>query len=166
MVPFYMAVLPKMGFNRHLPLEIRYGPKRYNGKGLAHLYTYQFIFHLERFIGTLRSKDNLGKLLRLQMDKHQMHLGTSQHFLQLNSNDYPYGEKSRIQFLWEECSRHNIQLHISGAWVERPARVGDVFLMDRIAPLYKDKAKLERINAVRLYLQGFKTQRYRQPRRQ
>ena len=26
MVPFYAAMLPKMGFNRHLPRELRYGP--------------------------------------------------------------------------------------------------------------------------------------------
>ena len=54
MKPFCAAILPKMGFNRHIPLAVRYGPPRYNGKGLVHLGTHQHAKHLEELIVALR----------------------------------------------------------------------------------------------------------------
>ena len=80
MKPFYAAMLPKMGFNRHLPLGVRYGPACFNGKNLVNLATHQYAKHLEIFIASLRVNNHLGKVLRMDMDKYQMLLGTQQHF--------------------------------------------------------------------------------------
>ena len=38
---FYQALLPRMGFNRHIPKAVRFGPKKFNGKGLVDLESYQ-----------------------------------------------------------------------------------------------------------------------------
>ena len=152
MVPFYASLLPKMGFNRHIPLAIRYGPKKYNGKGLTHLYTHQFLQHLIRFIGNLRCNDRVGLISRIQMDKYQLYVGSQQHFLLLRSEDYPYGEQSRIQFLWEECTKRGITIHVPGAWTEQLGRENDLFLMDRIVKVVRNPVHLRRINAVRLFL--------------
>ena len=54
MVPFYAAMLPKMGFNRHIPKAVRFGPKKYNGKGLVHLAVHQHAKHLEEFVLNIR----------------------------------------------------------------------------------------------------------------
>ena len=151
MVPFYQAILPAMGFNRHLPLEARYGPKKYNGKGLVHLYTHQFLKHLEWFVGTLRRNDRVGKIMRIQVAKYQMFLGTEHHFLTLNSNDFAYGENCRMKFLWDEISKRGITIHLADGWTERPKRDKDVWLMDAIRHTTSSSTCLTRINDVRLY---------------
>ena len=95
----YAAMLPKMGFNQHLPKTIRYGPKKYNGKGLTHLSIHQHAKHLEIFVSHLRYQTHLGKILRMQMDKMQLFLGTEEHFLTLSSDDFKYTEPNRMHFL-------------------------------------------------------------------
>ena len=55
-VPIYQAILPKMGYNRHIPLAIRYKPAKYGGTGLVHVYTEQVIKHLQFLVGTLRQQ--------------------------------------------------------------------------------------------------------------
>ena len=87
------ALLPKMGFNRHIPLKVRYGPPQYNDKGLVHFATHQHGKHLEDFISSLRDNTHLGQALWMEMDKYQMLLGTQEHFLTLDSRDFKYGEK-------------------------------------------------------------------------
>ena len=152
MKPFYMAMLPKMGFNRHIPLEVRYGPKKFNGKGLVHLATHQHAKHLEDFVAELRADTHLGKALRMEMDKYQLYLGSYTHFLTRNSNEFAYKETCRIQYLWEANSKYGITLHIPGAWVPSPQREHDQSVMDLFRAHETDSVKLERLNDVRLYL--------------
>lgn len=101
--PFYQAILPKMGFNRHIPTEIRFGPKKYNGKGLVDLTTYQVSQHVEKLIEHLRQNDQTGNILLTQLETHQFLIGLENLFLTLDPKVYAYGEKSRPQFLWEQC---------------------------------------------------------------
>ena len=94
-----------MGFNCHFPRAVVFGPKKYQGKQLDDYEVQQYLCHLERFVGHLRQENKLGDLTRIQMDQHQQLIGSQNHFLSLNSNDYPYGEASRIQFLWEQNTK-------------------------------------------------------------
>ena len=152
MVPFYKAMLPKLGFNRHLPKAVRYGPAKYNGKGLAHLAVHQHAKHLEWFVSEIRKESHLGKVLTVQMDKHQMILGTEKHFLSLKSTDIVYSEPSRIQFLWEENTKRGVSIQVANAWRQKPQREGDRAVMDIFREAGYDKNKLEILNDVRLYL--------------
>ena len=86
------------------------------------------------------------------MDQHQQVIGSKKHFLELNSNDYPYGEPSCIQFLWERNTKWGIQIKVEGAWNQANGRVHDEFLMDRIVEKVKTPHILARINDVRLFL--------------
>ena len=99
--PVYMQLLPKKGFNRHHPRAVIFGPTKYQSKGLATFSVLQYTLHLERFIGYLRHQNHEGNLLRIQMDQHQQLIGSGAHFLSLPNTEYPYGEDSRIQFLWD-----------------------------------------------------------------
>ena len=78
--PFFNAILPKMGFNRHFPIEVVTGPKQYQDKQLTNYATFQYISHVERFVGTIRHGKEMGNLLRIQMDQHQQIMGTQEHF--------------------------------------------------------------------------------------
>lgn len=49
----YSALLPQMGYNRHIPKVVRHGPKHLGGLGLIHMYTEQGIKHLQHFMGTI-----------------------------------------------------------------------------------------------------------------
>lgn len=76
---------------------------------------------------------------------------SQKHFLSLNSHDYPYGKKSQIQHLWEECTKWGIKLLVKDAWTEPLSRENDPFLMDRILEVTKNPIHLEHINDGRLY---------------
>ena len=83
-------------------------------------------------MGYLRQGSELGEILCIQMDQHQQVIGSHKHFLELNSDDYLYGEPSHIQFLWGKNTKRGITLLIDGVWKQEKARVNDKFLMDKI----------------------------------
>ena len=87
---------------------------QYQGKQLTVYKIFQYISHLVRFVGYLRQDKDIGNLLRIQMDQHQMLIGSGTHFLELKSTDYPYGEKSRIQFLWDRNTQYQVTLKVRG----------------------------------------------------
>ena len=74
--PFINAIIAKMGFNRHFPRAVVFGPKKYQGKQLDDYGVQQYLCHLERFVGHLRQDNKLGNLTRIQMDQHQQLIGS------------------------------------------------------------------------------------------
>jgi len=86
------------------------------------------------------------------MDQHQLLIGSGKHFLELPSTNYPYGEKSRIQFLWEQNTKYKITLKVQGAWNQSLVRKYDVFLMDKIGLVIRRPEVLEKLNNIRLCL--------------
>ena len=79
-----------------------FGLAKYQGKKLIDYKVFQYTSHLMRFVGYLRQNQELGNILRIQMDQNQLLIGSERHFLELSSDTYPYGEGSRIQFLWDQ----------------------------------------------------------------
>ena len=67
--PFYNAILPKMGFNRHFPRAVIFGPKQPHGKQMTNYETVQYVSHLERFVGYVWQDNEMGNLMRIQMDQ-------------------------------------------------------------------------------------------------
>lgn len=51
------AIFPKLGFNRHIPKVVLYGPKTHGGKLLMNIHTEQTILHLETFMTHIRGGD-------------------------------------------------------------------------------------------------------------
>lgn len=107
-----------------------------------------------RFVGYLRGNDDIRNLLSIQMDQHQLLIGSCKHFLELSSNDYPYEESSRIKLLWERNTHYTITVHVQGAWNQRLVRHHDVFLIDKICNEIRRPEVLIKLNNVRLYLKG------------
>ena len=151
--PFFNAILPKMGFNRHFPRDVILGPAKYQGKQLDDYATFQYTSHLMRFVGYVRQGKAMGNMLRVQMDQYQQIIGTEKHFLTLPSNRYSYGERSRIQFLWEQNTMHGVTLLVQGAWTQKIARTNDVFIMDKLSETPRSVGIMDKLNNVRLWLQ-------------
>ena len=57
MKPVYNIIISKIGVNKHIPLEYRYGPKSMQGLELLHLYTIQGIEQI-RYILQHGGQDN------------------------------------------------------------------------------------------------------------
>ncbi len=47
-IPIEKALLPKLGFNRHMPKAVLYGPHKFGGKQLFNVHTEQLIMHTEK----------------------------------------------------------------------------------------------------------------------
>lgn len=69
----YAALLPQMGYNRHLPKVVRHGPKHLGGSGLIHMYTEQGIKHLQHFLGMIRQSSALSEILQITLSNYQLH---------------------------------------------------------------------------------------------
>ena len=94
----------------------------------------------------------MGNLMRIQVDQHKQLIGTERHFLELNSNNFPYDEPSRIQFMWKQNTKYGINIKVNGIWNQELERENDIFIMDKIWQITQSKYILERINDVHLYL--------------
>ena len=125
--PWYNSILPKMGFNRHFLMAVIFGPLKYQGKQLDDYKVFQYTSHLARFVGYLRRKDEIGNLLRIQMDQHQLVIRSSSHFLELLSSNHPYGEMTKIQFYGGKTKSTISPSRYRGAWNQNVARQHDVF---------------------------------------
>ena len=53
-IPVERALLPKLGFNRHMPKSVSYGPTKFWGKQMMHVHTEQLILHTEKFMVHIR----------------------------------------------------------------------------------------------------------------
>ena len=98
--PIYQAILPKMGYNRHTPLAIRYGPPEHGGTGLVHAYTEQVVKHLQFFVGTMRQESQLADTMRIGLSTIQMLVGTSDLFLNKRRKQITYVEGNSRTFFY------------------------------------------------------------------
>ena len=127
----YQVFLPKMGYNRNLPLAIRYGPKRYGGAGLTHTYTEQAIKHLQFLVGTIRQSSELSDMHLIALSTIQLIAGTKALFLNLNKKKHSYVHgNTRNNFLWALCNEFHLTMTIDSLLLPTAQRVGDDTLMD------------------------------------
>ena len=71
-VPIYQSILPKLGYNRHLPLAVRFGPDKYGGAGLVNAYTEQCIKHVQFLVGPLRQESELADTIIITLSSIQL----------------------------------------------------------------------------------------------
>ena len=153
-IPIYAALLPKFGYNRHIPLEVRHGPRSHGGSGLIHMYTEQGIKHLQQTLGILRQTKDISKQLQITLSNYQQHIGTHTLFLNLPIKNFRYKVKGRIAFLWKFCNEHKITFDIKGIWRPPKPLPHDYNLMEYLTKIPNiAEASIQQIEACRLYLQ-------------
>lgn len=150
----YAAMLPQMGYKRHIPRVIRHGPKHLVGSGMIHMYTEQGTKHLQHFLGTIRQGRELSDILQITYSNYQLHLGISIFFLNTSIMKCPHHVQGRIAFLWDFCNQHNITFNCPTIWTPTFSTHNDCNLMDTLTNV-RDIAEdsIKTFNACRIYLQ-------------
>jgi hypothetical protein len=69
-------ILPKLGYNRHLPLPIVYAPTHFGGIGLQDLSTEQGLMHTTFLISHLRANSDVAKTLIILLETYMLVAGT------------------------------------------------------------------------------------------
>ena len=154
MAAIYPAMLSKMGYNCHIPKVVRYGPKRYGGAGMIHMYTEQGLKHLQHLLGNLRQQHELSDIIKITFSNYQFHLGIETFFLNTDITKFPYHVTGRIAFLWDFCNQYNITFNFPEVWLPSSNIEHDRNLMDVFTNIKKlSSHNLQIIHACCLYLQ-------------
>ena len=147
------ALLPKLGFNRHMPKVVLYGPRKFGGKEMMHVHTEQTILHTEKFMAHIRGKDEIGDLQMILLNQQQLVCGAKDFLFQLPYSRYSYCEDNEVTFLWKELAALKIKLDIKGAWKPSLAHPMDAFIMENFIDKGYNKSVLEVLNDIRVYMQ-------------
>jgi len=146
------AILPKLGFNRHMPKVVLYGPRLYGGKQIMNTHTEQIILHLETFMAHIRGEDDIGTLQRILLNKQQLVTGAEEYILQTPYAKYQYCEHNEVTFLWDQLSKLNIQVDVQGAWKPTKRHKNDVFIMEGFIAKGYPTPILAVLNDIRVYM--------------
>eukprot|EP00957_Ditylum_brightwellii_P034877 2643100-Ditylum_brightwellii.AAC.1 len=82
MKPFVHAILPKLGFNRHMARAIIYGSTKYGGFQLAHLYLEQGYLVIKHFVGHVQEETLTGDQIIVALSKAQLISGSGHPLLE------------------------------------------------------------------------------------
>lgn len=149
--PLLAALLPKLGFARHLPRTVVFGPVEYGGLGVHSHYTEQCVQHITTLVGHLRQPGRLGDLIRCDMRWCQLIAGTSAPILASPHTAMPHVSPSWIMQVRTSLKDTQTSCIMPATGIIPPQRVGDIHIMDVFLSKYKS-AKLQRLNACRLWL--------------
>ena len=129
--PFYQVLLPMMGFNRHMPRAVIFGPKRYGGRGMMDLYTETGVQHIETITRHLRHGTMCGDSSMISAEVYQVFLGTEKFFLECDSRRYAHRDKSQwVDYLREFCSKSDLTIKISNMSNQKKAFRQDAAITD------------------------------------
>ena len=159
--PFIHALLPKMGMNCHIKRDIVYGPLYFEGRGLCDLQLEQPACAWLANLGHIRQLDTAGQGLLVTLVDHQVYMGSTELFFNLNPAVYTYGPSyTRWTYMWTAMRLYNVRVAVSHMWKPQLTNAQDVNIMDAVVkhPAYvtKDKRwKIWHVNQVQLYLKVF-----------
>jgi hypothetical protein len=156
--PVKHAILPKLGFNRNLPLEVAYGPKSLGGVGLRHLFTEQGAIKVMILLKQIRIQRPLGKLAQIKLAWDQRVAGIGHSILQSPYNYCPqlHHEKWTTS-LREYLQKSDLDLHILNFHTAQQKRQFDKIIMDSTILHSNDHYTLKEIimiNRCRIYLKA------------
>ena len=152
MSPIYQAVLPSLGYNRHTPHAVLFGPHRYGGAARHHLGNEQGTQHIRRFMGHLRQDDDIAKLFIIELNLLQLHAGCGVQILTANPNAYPYVPHTRLTYLWKFLHQIQATIHVSDAWTPPLIREGDSYLMAQFQSRNFKPKTMHILNKCRMFL--------------
>lgn len=146
------VVLPRIGYNRHMPHAVIYAPNHLGGIGRRNLAVKQGIALINYIIGQLRFNQTDAKTIHILFESYSIQVGSVENPLQDN-RAFPY-----VHAPWLECTRQFLRItesKISIPHLRTPVKIR--IYNQEVMPLamqYTSKTKqLQQINACRLYLQ-------------
>ena len=152
--PVLNVCLTKMGYNKHMPREVVYGPKQMGGLGLHDLYIEQGIKAVTALVGHLREPaSQTAKMMLVELQWCQVQAGTAINLLEEPSTPIEYIETCWIMNIRSFLDTYNLRIDLTQAAPPAPACENDAFIMDSIRTSNLCTAsQLQRINACRMYL--------------
>ena len=152
--PILNVCLPKMGFNRHMPREVVYGPISAGGLGFHDLFIEQGIKHVQCLVGHLREpKSVTGKMIRIEMDWCQVQAGIGTNLLTKVDNPIDYIEDCWVMGLRDFLSTYQFSLEFTKSSLPSLQSEGDQYLMEAFSTSQEYTAtQLQQLNACRMYL--------------
>jgi hypothetical protein len=145
------SMLSTLGYNRHMPREVVFCSKLYQGLGMKHLYDMQGMDSTRLLLQEINSTSTTSKMLRCLIEVIQMESGIGQPILEENR------PLSYIEWGWIPGIRdflHHINASITNIIPIPPLfRQGDSYIMD--APHFSTLTRKEQIlvNRCRIYQQ-------------
>lgn len=146
------AVLPKLGFNRNMPLAIVYAPALFGGIALKHLGVEQGIEHICILIAHIRSETPLGKACLILVESFQVNAGIFQSPLE-NTSHIPYVEAPWLDVIRGFLELINGKITIPAIQPLQPKRASDTSIMEEAMKSGLSQSDLIDINLCRLWLQ-------------
>jgi hypothetical protein len=156
MRPFLNAGLSASGVVKSMPRAVVWGPERYQGLGIRHLYTTQGVEHLLAILRHATRATLTGQLLRTSMDELQLELGLQHSLFSYSYSDYgAIATKSWMTSTWQFLSESNITL-IDPFSKPSLASSADCFLMERFSDHGYKGAELRHLNDCRMHLHALR----------
>jgi len=153
--PVLNACLAKMGYNRHMPREVVYGPITMGGLGMHDLYIEQGIKATIALMGHLREPNsNTGKMMRIELQWCQAQAGTSFNLLEEPSIPVEYIETCWIMNLRNFLDTYGLHINITCPAIPSIACENDEFIMDAFRNRGNQYTAdmMTQLNACRMYL--------------
>ncbi|GFH56997.1 hypothetical protein CTEN210_13473 [Chaetoceros tenuissimus] len=161
-VPMTNALLPKMGFNRHMPRAVVFGPMQYGGIAMIDIETEQIASHLESLVKDLRTDTLQSEERIIVLAAYQRYMGCGNHFLENDPKHWPYKPKQcKTTYIWNMIWKHGISIRSTQLWKSVSKYSNDEAIMDGIVrtaldrrgtPQHLSDDCITNANTVRIYL--------------
>ncbi len=142
--------LNKMGFHRTLPRCLVFAPRALGGVGLCNLQTEMEVQQIILLLRHMRAHTPLGNSIELLLRKYQLWAGVSQPILQ-DTTPYPWVPDRWLSRIRRTMNEHHMTIQ-HDAWVIKPLRQNDIFIMEAVSDMGLTPRQLEQINACRMHL--------------
>jgi hypothetical protein len=147
--------LSRLGFNRHVPNAIVYGPKEIGGIGFNHLFSAQGSAKTCFIIQMIRSNRPAGAVIRSYLTWAQQVAGTSKPILMDVHNTLPQlGGEIWLTTLREYLHKSDLQIQIQDLFSTKLACANDEFIMDIVMRNITSTSDIVKINRCRILLKA------------
>ena len=131
--PVTHSILPAMGLNRHMPLEIVFGPKEIGGLGLRHLFAEQGTAKSIALLKHIRTSRDLGQALEIKLLWDQRIAGIGHSILSPPFDNCPQLIHEKwTTTLQEFLKQSQLEIIIPSHYTPTKKRTNDLILMDNI----------------------------------
>jgi len=144
------TILNKMGYHRFLPRAMVFAPCSIGGIGLCHLHHEQSAQQMIILLLHLRAHSPLGQTLEILVRTCQLWAGMPHHVL-VRTDPYTWIPNHWLTNIHAAMHENKIQIRYQ-AWIIKPMRFHDRFLMEEFVQQGFSKLQLEQLNACRMYL--------------
>ncbi|GFH57255.1 hypothetical protein CTEN210_13731 [Chaetoceros tenuissimus] len=152
-----------MGFNRHMPRAVVFGPMQYGGIAMIDIETEQLASHLESLVKDLRTNTLQAEDRIIVIAAYQRFMGCGKYFLENDPKHWPYKPKQcKTTYIWNMIWKHGISIRSSQLWKPVSKYSNDEAIMDGIVrtaldrrgtPQHLSDICIANANTVRIYLQ-------------